>query len=369
MRKDNHHDHHFDRQGRSHYDPWYSIKADYNTNAKSYYDYLARYNQFAHWTELLINRLLDRNIEVVDSNNIDLTKIGDWINNGNCTVDGRIDFDDVIEITAKVILSSDIDKYIFEGLEVTEYDVMNAIDDRDNGLWAADFTDVLRQITYEIGKIKEEIVKLWSEIESIKEDIYDIYLSIDALNGQYTILEKDKDYTVEFYNECYTYNNDFLVGVNVTKRTTMITLFGCAGLENPDGTFYAYGWKNDDLLANNMTFKHSQSTSDVPNSMILGIKFIGDYEYLNTAERVTATQTDNDVSNFKGNVEGERLSWGVAYDTEPNAEYDKTIVLSLESFNDGLNTDFSAYESTEIYTAYATNLTCTITYDNNAVIK
>ena len=41
-------------------EPFYSDVADYNTNAKSYYDYLARFNGFLHEMVDYINDLADR---------------------------------------------------------------------------------------------------------------------------------------------------------------------------------------------------------------------------------------------------------------------------------------------------------------------
>lgn len=40
--------------------PFYTDEADYNTNAKSYYDYLARFNGFLHHLVDFINDLADR---------------------------------------------------------------------------------------------------------------------------------------------------------------------------------------------------------------------------------------------------------------------------------------------------------------------
>ena len=44
---------------RQHLEPWYDFKTDYNTNAESYYQYLARYNRFLEYMEKLMNNVLD----------------------------------------------------------------------------------------------------------------------------------------------------------------------------------------------------------------------------------------------------------------------------------------------------------------------
>lgn len=50
-----------DRKVRDSYEPWYDSKKDYNTNSKSYYDYLARVNQLM---QLLADRIWDYDKEL-----------------------------------------------------------------------------------------------------------------------------------------------------------------------------------------------------------------------------------------------------------------------------------------------------------------
>lgn len=64
-----------------HFRPWYDDDADYNTNAKSYYDYLGRVMGFLdHFIEVL-NELLARNINTKDTNTVIMTREGDWTKN------------------------------------------------------------------------------------------------------------------------------------------------------------------------------------------------------------------------------------------------------------------------------------------------
>lgn len=101
--------------------PWYDSSADYNTDAKSYYDYLARTNQLMNVLTDLINDLIKRKINFNDSNTIDFDK-NDPIN----------EIDD-INVTADVLLAKN-------GIN---YD--NAIQSQPDGLYAKDFSnDVAR---------------------------------------------------------------------------------------------------------------------------------------------------------------------------------------------------------------------------------
>ena len=101
--------------------PWYDSSADYNTDAKSYYDYLARTNKLMDVLTDLINDLIKRKISFNDSNTIDFDK-NDPIN----------EIDD-INVTADVLLAKN-------GIN---YD--NAIQSQPDGLYAKDFSnDVAR---------------------------------------------------------------------------------------------------------------------------------------------------------------------------------------------------------------------------------
>ena len=51
---------------KRHFRPWYDDDADYNTNAKSYYDFLARFIRQLDYMITLINKLLDENIETLE---------------------------------------------------------------------------------------------------------------------------------------------------------------------------------------------------------------------------------------------------------------------------------------------------------------
>lgn len=58
--------------------PWYDDSADYNTDAKSYYDYLARTNKLVDAMIEIINELVKRELSFTDTSSIDFTTNGDW---------------------------------------------------------------------------------------------------------------------------------------------------------------------------------------------------------------------------------------------------------------------------------------------------
>ena len=66
-----------------HWQPWYDDRKDYNTNAPTYFDYLANFNHLIKSIVDLLNRVARRNVKVEDTPCIDMTKINDWIDEGN----------------------------------------------------------------------------------------------------------------------------------------------------------------------------------------------------------------------------------------------------------------------------------------------
>ena len=140
-----------------HWQPWYDDRKDYNTNAPSYYDYLARFNYFLREITDFINRLARRNINVKDTSTVDLTKTGDWTSQ------------DIIEIKADVKVSTN-----------TNQSFPNAIKVLTDGLYVSDFTN-------EITKLKEKDTDLQNQITKLKEKDTDLQNEITKLK------EKDTD--------------------------------------------------------------------------------------------------------------------------------------------------------------------------------
>lgn len=136
---------------RSVFQPWYDDKADYNTNAKSYYDYLARHVGDLDKFIEVINRLLARNVLVEDTNSIDLTKTGDMIEDG------------VVTLKAEAILS----KYV-QSLNLQNWvgsSAPNGIETREDGLYAPDYKSVITKIDSQTTAFKGQIADLQHRTE------------------------------------------------------------------------------------------------------------------------------------------------------------------------------------------------------------
>lgn len=119
------------------FSPTYNEEADYNTNAKSYYDYLARFNGYLRYLNDFINMLARRNIVTADSNTVHMERHHDWYNK-----------EDLEELEAFVKLSDDV-----------KNGYKNGIIADDKGLWTKDFT--------------EEIADIWNNIRRIDAKLND----------------------------------------------------------------------------------------------------------------------------------------------------------------------------------------------------
>ena len=131
-----------------HWQPWYDDRRDYNTNAPTYYDYLSNFNHLIKSIVELLNRVARRNIQVEDTNCVDLTKIYDWIDEGNAC---RTYHDDII-LKADVILSTYQKALEFDG---SSFNIENAIECLPSGLFAPDYMPLLEKL---LAKINQEIL-------------------------------------------------------------------------------------------------------------------------------------------------------------------------------------------------------------------
>lgn len=112
---------------KRHFRPWYDDDADYNTNAKSYYDYLGF--RIAQLDAIIdaINKLIKRDIKTNQTNTVDLQKLGDWSN------------DDIITLLANVKVS---------------HETLNAIEIRDDGIYARNLKPLIDDLQVALNNVK-----------------------------------------------------------------------------------------------------------------------------------------------------------------------------------------------------------------------
>lgn len=168
-------DPHFNKDGNSlshwfgdkrHFRPWYDDDSDYNTNAKSYYDFIAYRTRQLDYIIQAINKLLDRNLQVEDTNTIDLEKIGEWLNK-----------DDTETLRAFVKISNQ---------------TLNATKALDDGIYTKDLMPDINQLRADLERVRADlqgkIDNLQNQINQVRADMeamrHDLQGKIDNLQGQ-----------------------------------------------------------------------------------------------------------------------------------------------------------------------------------------
>lgn len=148
-----------------HYQPWYDDRRDYNTNAPTYYDYLAHQKFLSDEAIELINRNARRNFYVTDTNSIDLTKKGDWVDKENpCTskewqptVRERYYYDDIVEIVADLKVSSQKVDITIAGMTQTCPNVLRVLTD---GAYVPDYSAFIADLRNRVSSAETEINRI-----------------------------------------------------------------------------------------------------------------------------------------------------------------------------------------------------------------
>lgn len=177
------------------YEPWYNDKADYNTNAKSYYDYLARWNRYISLMTDQINRLIDRDIDFLDTTSIDFTKVGNWIDNGTCD---EKNYDDVLKISAVVIISQLTETKNLINTAQKTFTVQNGTKVKNDGVWSPDYFPLLEAIDGKLGDLQNQIntinntlTNLQNQINTINNTLTSLQNQINNLNNEISSIKND----------------------------------------------------------------------------------------------------------------------------------------------------------------------------------
>ena len=165
----------------NHYQPWYDDRRDYNTNAPSYYDYLANTNRYLDKLTWLTNRVARRNINVQSTNAIRYTKEFDWIDEGR---ERGINWHDAINLKCELVLSKLVKRLQYQQLDGQYIDLEspNSLVIENDGLYNPDY------INY-ITKLNQDLRALNSKLETLKSEIL---REVDNRNN--TMIEKMKEF-------------------------------------------------------------------------------------------------------------------------------------------------------------------------------
>lgn len=158
---------------KRHFRTWYDDDADYNTNAKSYYDFLARFIRQLDYMITLMNKLLDQNIETLETNTVRLLKDGDWkkyhIENGKVVYDAGGTNIEKLSAYVKISKAS-----------------LNDIVAKDDGIWSENFQPKIDALNHRIDELDAKVERYHSELTNL---INALAQRVSSLESRVTTLE------------------------------------------------------------------------------------------------------------------------------------------------------------------------------------
>lgn len=139
---------------KRHFRPWYDDDTDYNTNAKSYYDYIAYRTRQLDYIIDAINKALSRGLQVSSTNTIDFEKLGEWLNK-----------DDIETLKAFVKISNQ---------------TLNATKANDDGIYTKDLSPDIDQLRSDLERVRDNLQR---QIDALKRQVEQILQAISS-NGK-----------------------------------------------------------------------------------------------------------------------------------------------------------------------------------------
>lgn len=141
--------------------PNYNIKQDFSTNAKSYLEYLGTLNEQLDSIMKLVARLINRDVDVIDTNTVNLTKIGDFVDQ----LDPNLDLEEIIKIKADVLISAATGDGQLNSLlpKPLVLELQNAIEAKEDGIFVKDLYAM-------IYKLDEHVNTLINRVDEIDVD-------------------------------------------------------------------------------------------------------------------------------------------------------------------------------------------------------
>lgn len=164
-----------------HWQPWYDDRRDYNTNAPTYYDYLANVNKIPASEVELINRVAKRNIEVANPTHcFTLTKKGDWISEGDKGDNGQSSWHYVTELSGKVNLETEPEAQDFNA---KHYELDNAITCKNGGLYAPQYRPILESMQSDMNQLGKNHTDY---VTYNDKQIYNLITRMEEVENKYT---------------------------------------------------------------------------------------------------------------------------------------------------------------------------------------
>lgn len=270
-----------------HYQPWYDDRRDYNTNAPTYYDYLAHQKFLSDEAIELINRNARRNFYVTDTNSVNLTKKGDWVDNENpCTskewqptVRERYYYDDIVEIVADLKVSSQKVDVTIAGMTQTCPNVLRVLSD---GAYVPDYAAFIADLRNRVSSAEGEINRLNNRTYSQTEtNTFKPTITGNLNNGN----------TINFKGD--------------VKKSAQTTQKTCQTSDGQTYKTYAAGnelvIKNDGLYSPDNTELFKQIATDLKNAQAENSKLRSALQKIITNLYTAGAITSDNIDNFNFN--------------------------------------------------------------------
>lgn len=185
----------------NHYQPWYDDRRDYNTNAPSYYDYLANTNRYLDKLTWLTNRVARRNINVQSTNAIKYTKEYDWIDENK---ERGINWHDVINLKCELVLSKLVKRLQYQQLDGQYKDLEspNSLIIENDGLYNPDVTNYLLELNKDVRALNTKIDNLKADIlRAVDEKTKEFERRIDEKINNIRVPEQNQQVNETKVNE------------------------------------------------------------------------------------------------------------------------------------------------------------------------
>lgn len=185
----------------NHYQPWYDDRRDYNTNAPSYYDYLANTNRYLDKLTWLTNRVARRNINVQSTNAIHYTKDFDWIDENK---ERGINWHDVINLKCELVLSKLVKRLQYQQLDGQYKDLEspNSLIIENDGLYNPDVTNYLLELNKDVRALNTIIDNLKADIlRAVDEKTKEFERRIDEKINNIRVPEQNQQVNETKVNE------------------------------------------------------------------------------------------------------------------------------------------------------------------------
>lgn len=185
----------------NHYQPWYDDRRDYNTNAPSYYDYLANTNRYLDKLTWLTNRVARRNINVQSTNAIHYTKEFDWIDEGK---ERGINWHDIVNLKCELVLSKLVKRFQYQQLDGRYKDLEspNSLVIENDGLYNPDVTNYLLELNKDVRALNTKIDNLKADIlRAVDEKTKEFERRIDEKINNIRVPEQNQQVNETKVNE------------------------------------------------------------------------------------------------------------------------------------------------------------------------